>query len=206
MRCLAPFGVALALVGCGEDNGLLLPYASELVAFSPGPGAGFGQDALPDVVLGPPVGGGATTGSIDVLSLGVGGSVILGFATPILDGPGPDFVVFENAFFVGGNPDRVFAELGRVSVSSDGETWRPYPCESDAAIENRTTCAGWRPTLRYEPAAVLPVDIALTGGDPFDLADVGLAEASFVRIDDLATEGEAPTAGFDLDAVGIVHR
>ncbi|MEO1338440.1 MAG: cell surface protein, partial [Myxococcota bacterium] len=108
--------VALAFVGCGDESEPSLPYATEVVSFEPGPGAGFGQAGLPEVVLGPPMGLGVGAGSIDVLSLGVGGSIVLGFAAPIIDGPGPDFVVFENPFFIGGASDALFAELGRVSV------------------------------------------------------------------------------------------
>ena len=42
------------------------------MSFEPGGNAGFGQDQLPDVVLGPPMGKGTSRGSLDVLSLGVG--------------------------------------------------------------------------------------------------------------------------------------
>ena len=48
-------------------------------------------------------------------------------------------------------------------------------------------------------------DLIGLSGDAFDLAEVGLAEARWVRIRDLGTGGEAPSAGFDLDAVGAVH-
>ena len=37
-------------------------YASELISFEPGPGAGFGQDQLPGIVLGPPDGRGPDAG------------------------------------------------------------------------------------------------------------------------------------------------
>ena len=43
------------------------------------------------------------------------------------------------------------------------------------------------------------------GGDPFDLADVGLSEVRFIRITDLTGEGQSPIAGFDLDAVGLIN-
>ncbi len=183
-----------------------LPYAIEVVSFAPGPGAGFGDDLFPDVVLGPPMGLGETAGSLDVLSLGVGGAIVLAFGEPIVDGPGPDIVVFENPFRISGSSGEVFAELGRVSVSDDGATWTAFPCVADAPADAWGTCAGWRPTLRYDPEVVRPLDPEMTGGDPFDLADIGVDEARFVRIDDLATDGEGPTAGFDLDAVGFVRR
>ncbi len=50
-----------------------------------------------------------------------------------------------------------------------------------------------------------PLDANATGGDAFDLSDLGLGAVSFVRITDLGEDSTAPTAGFDLDAVGAVH-
>jgi len=181
-----------------------LPYASELVEFSPGPNAGFGRDDLPSVVLGPPasVGGG---GSLDVLSLGIGGEIILGFGDrPIGDGDGDDFVVFENAFRIadGGG---VFFELGEVSVSVDGEHWVTFACDPDPAGDAFPGCAGWTPTEPFDPETLVPLDPAVSGGDAFDLADVGLERAEFVRVRDLSTEGAGTSAGFDLDAIGVVH-
>ncbi|MEM7678155.1 MAG: cell surface protein [Myxococcota bacterium] len=193
----------VAAVGCGADGNLALPYATEVVSFEPGPGAGFGQDDLPEVVLGPPIGLGVNAGGLDVLSLGVGGTIVLGFDDAIVDGPGADFVVFENPFFVGGDSEQIFAELGRVSVSADGESWQHFGCEPSGPPP-WPGCAGWRPTRRFDPA-VLPLDPDESGGDPFDLADVDLALVRFVRIEDLSSEGEGTTAGFDLDAVGVVH-
>jgi hypothetical protein len=52
---------------------------------------------------------------------------------------------------------------------------------------------------------VLPLDPKLTGGNAFDLEDLGLERARYVRITDLATKATANTAGFDLDAVGVIH-
>jgi hypothetical protein len=46
----------------------------------------------------------------------------------------------------------------------------------------------------------------LTGGDAFDLAALGLVEVGYVRIQDLGLGGEAPSGGFDLDAVAVVHN
>src|SRR5262245_61089406 len=42
-----------------------LPYVVSVESFSPGEGAGFNQDLLPDVVLGPPQGKGTGQGSLD---------------------------------------------------------------------------------------------------------------------------------------------
>jgi hypothetical protein len=189
--------------GCDAD-GPASRTASCVVSFEPGEGAGHGQDALPDIVLGEPRGGGVAQGSLDVLSLGRGGSIVVGFGGgAIVDGPGPDLLVFENAFYVGGDPTHPFAELGEVSVSDDGETWSTFPCRTDAyPFEG---CAGWHAVLASPDAGVSPFDPAVAGGDPFDLADLGLASARFVHVRDLGEDTMAPFAGFDLDAVAIVN-
>jgi hypothetical protein len=184
-----------------------LPYAREVVSFELGEGAGFGEDELPDVVLGPPDGRGVLSGSLDVLSLGKAGNIVLGFGElDMVDGDGADFVVFENAFWPGGDATLVFAEPGEVSVSDDGVEWHTFPCDAEGDGAGRFAgCAGWSPALEYDPSADVPLDPDVTGGDAFDLADVGLARARFVRITDVSLAGSAPSAGFDLDAVGIVH-
>ena len=48
------------------------------------------------------------------------------------------------------------------------------------------------------------MDPESSGGDFFDLAELGLTSARYVRIRDLSGEGAAPSVGFDLDAVGLV--
>ncbi|HRG97417.1 MAG TPA: hypothetical protein PLR99_14285 [Polyangiaceae bacterium] len=186
-------------------------FASRVVSFTPGDCAGFGLPSLPDVVLGPPEGAGATQGGLDVLSLGVGGSIVLSFeADPIVDGPGVDFLVFENAFYAAGRPEAPFAEPATVSVSDDGVTWKSYPCTATSAPYG--ACAGWHPVYSASNNAISPFDVASAGGDPFDLADVGLARARFVRIVDRGL-GVCPpnpekltTGGFDLDAIASVNH
>ena len=148
-------------------------FATRVVSFDPGPCAGFGQQRFPDIVLGPPVGGGDGMGSLDVLSLGTGGEIVLSFEpNAIVDGPGVDFIVFENAFLAAGDPQNPAAELAEVSVSEDGVTWTTFPCTATAYPYG--ACAGWR-TVKSSPRnGISPVNPALAGGDPFDLADVGL--------------------------------
>jgi len=183
-------------------------YASRVESFEPGTGAGYNQDKLPDIALGPPVGKGRQAGSLDVVSLGAGGEIVLGFGElGIFDGPGPDFVVFENPFWPGGDPTQVFYELGEISVSEDGETWQTFPCDSSGDGQgNFAGCAGFTPTLVYDAASLVPLDPAQSGGDAFDLADVGLQRARFVKIRDLETLPPGPPAtGFDLDAIAAIH-
>ncbi len=183
-----------------------LPFATEVVDFQAGDGAGFGASRLPDIVLGPPEGGGEFRGGHDVLSLGRGGSITLGFRPrDCIDGPGPDFVVFENAFRVRGGSGQTFQELGEVSVSEDGESWSTFDCDPGPIGEPQPGCAGWSPVLISGLAASTPLDPDRSGGDAFDLEDLGLERIRYLRIRDVSAVGEAPTAGFDLDSVGLVH-
>ena len=168
-----------------------------------GASAGFGQDKLPCVVMGPPQGGGDLQGSLDVLSLGNGGSITLAFGgQTIVDGPGADFIVFENPFFAGGDPSAVFAELATVSVSEDGITWKTFPC--DAVSPPYGSCAGWHPVYANPGTNIDATDANVAGGDAFDLADLGLSAARFVRITDRVDQVGLAGA-FDLDAVALVH-
>jgi hypothetical protein len=177
-------------------------FADCVVEFEPDPASSFGHADVPDVVLGPP------GGTADVASLGCGGSIVLFFDDPIpVDGPGADLIVFENPF------SNEFPEPGEVSVSDDGLTWSSFNCDP-ATLAG---CAGVSPTLATASNGVDPRDPELAGGDAFDLADLGLSEARYLRIDDRSAEyweprdmsycdpGQAGSGGFDLDAVAIVH-
>lgn len=181
-------------------------YASRVVSFTPGDGATFGADRMPGVVLGPPVGGGDFRGGTDVVSLGAGGEVVIGFDVDIVDGPGDDFTVFENPFAVPGTSDQYWEELGEVSVSLDGVTWTTFACDP-AGARPHTGCAGWSVVYASRDASgTCATDPRVSGGDPFDLARVGVARARFVRVRDLRTQGLAPpSTGFDLDAIAVLH-
>lgn len=180
------------------------PYATRVVSFDPGEGAGFGQDRMPDVVLGPPVGAGDMRGGTDVVSLGRFGRICLAFDdVAIVDGPGPDFIVFENAFYAAGT-STLWAELGEVSVSDDGVTYHTFPCTQQGPPY--TGCAGWNPVYS-RPGGIAPDDVLHAGGDDFDLADIAVTRARFVCIRDLGTQSLAPPAtGFDLDAIVAVNH
>ena len=215
----------IALLGALAGRAAADPFADAVVAYQIGTGGGAGQPAL---VLGPPRGGGAFQGSTDTLSLGLGGWIVLAFTdNVIVDGPGPDFTVFENAFLtrglVTGGP---FAEPGTVSVSADGVHFVAFPCQADTA-PYYPGCAGVYPVFANAgdanaPSPLVPTTTPIadlvgvpvdgftpppgSGGDSFDLAAVGLTAARFVRIDASGLRaGLAGLAGFDLDAVAAVH-
>lgn len=180
-------------------------HASGVADYSPGPGVtpgvGFG---IVDRILGGPRGAGPTAGSLDVLTLGVGGSVTLTFdaggrSRRIVDGPGPDLIVFENAMYVAGDPTRCFGELAFVEVSTDGvrfarlpsRSLTPAPVSPYGAINpaDVTGLAGAHPTLaNVDTNTVDPFDPPAAGGDAFDLAELAddpMVVAGLVRLNDI---------------------
>ncbi|HYS78948.1 MAG TPA: hypothetical protein VEO94_08925, partial [Candidatus Dormibacteraeota bacterium] len=189
----------------------------------------------PGIVLGPPGNATPTTGSLSVMSLGHGGQITLEFTdNEIVDGPGPDFIAFENPFFctavplTASDPYSVFAEPGLVEASDDGVDFRMFPYDATALSQVTTLCTdksllqrliglmGITPSftgnytipddpLVFDPAA--PGGVSGHGGDAFDLATVGLGRARFVRITDPNLPIGIPGAseGLDLDSVVALH-
>jgi hypothetical protein len=189
----------------------------------------------PGIVLGPPGNSTPTNGTLTVMSLGRGGSIILEFTdNVVVDGPGADLIVFENPFFctapppTATDPYSVFAEPGIVAVSEDGIDFRTFPydetalsqvvqqCTDRTLIERLRGVMGITPNftgnytvpddpLVFDTAA--PGGISGHGGDAFDLAAVGLARARFIRITDpdLPISLPGSSEGLDLDAVVAIH-
>lgn len=136
-----------------------------------------------------------------VVSLGKGGFIALAFDPPIRDGPGADFIVFENAFRYGSG--QVFDEWMIVSVSQDGRQWVTFPFDSvtGAGLAGRTPtgCTGCSAPVNWQ-------DPAQAGGDAFDLETVGLPWVKYVRLTD-ATHWQAPDRlSADLDGVVAIHQ
>lgn len=209
-------GVALALAvlvpsGVGAD-----PCLDDVVSFTVGQNGGFNAgvggspNLLPDIVLGAPRGLGQTAGSLDVVSLGDGGSITVAFTdNRIVDGPGPDFTVFENPFLAPGLG--IFTEVATVAASADGVNFFTFPHGPDlSGLAGRTPVYANADTNTIDPR-----DPAVSGGDQFDLATIGLASARFLRItdpgmsiDDVGNHFPTPgvgKSGFDLDAVVAIH-
>jgi len=199
------------------------PFVDAVVDVTIGTAGGGGT---PENVLGPPHGAGPFQGSSHTLSLGLGGAITVAFTdNAIVNGPGPDFTVFENAFLLSGVETGVpFAEPASVSVSADGVHWATFPCALDEPPYH-PGCAGVYPVFATEDDPALALVATTTpiadlvgvpfatftppagsGGDSFDLSRVGLAAARFVRVEGgLQRMGLAGLAGFDLDAVAAVH-
>ncbi|MBL0870475.1 MAG: hypothetical protein IBJ18_07870 [Phycisphaerales bacterium] len=130
MVCAA-FLSAMALCSASHADS---PFATRVVSFDPAPGQFVRNPAYNDPLkaLGAPIGGGLFAPANDkVVSLGgFGGSITLGFDSPIVNLPpttpdgfnpiGLDFIVFGNAFYAGSADGQWrFAELVVVEVSRD---------------------------------------------------------------------------------------
>lgn len=162
---------------------------------------------------------GPANGSI--VSLGDEGSAILTFGSPIINGPGFDFAVFEN-----GGPS--FLELGFVEVSSDGINFFRFPAHSQTQTATQIGTFG-------TPSAPFLNNLAGkygSKGTPFDLTDIpdnqllDKNKITHVKVIDVvgsidplyatydshgnAVNDSFPTpfnsGGFDLDAVGVIHQ
>ena len=159
----------------------------------------------------------------EVASLGDGGSVILSFDFPIVNGDGWDFAVFENSF------DDYFLEFAFVEVSSDGKNFFRFDAVS---LTQQTIQVDGFGLLEAEKIHNLAGKYRGGFGTPFDLnelkniSSLNINSISHIKIIDVVgcineeyaqydSQGNIindpwptpfPSSGFDLDAVGVIHN
>ncbi len=207
-----------------KDSSVFINWAKTVVEFNPGP-----QDiaiSLTNLVdFGVPENAlhKAEGNSINVVSLGDGGSIVLGFQYPIKNLAGPDFAVFENSF------SHTFLELAHVEVSTDGVHFVRIPSYSN--IQTASQVASFESTNPTEIHNLAGKYIQ-GYGTPFDLEDIidltgiNLDSINFVKIIDVVgsintlygsydSQGtiindpyptEFSSGGFDLDAIGVINE
>lgn len=164
-----------------------------------------------------------------VVSLGDSGVATLSFPGNIYNGPGYDFAVFENGFINASNDSQSFMELAFVEVSSDGVRFFRFPAQS--AIQNTAQVPGFGVYLYANQVHNLAGKYIGGFGTPFDLEDLqsepglDIYNITHVRIIDVIGDirkhkcydsagriindpypTKFSTGGFDLDAVGVIHR
>lgn len=162
-----------------------------------------------------------------VVSLGDGGTVILRFDPPIIDGPGFDFAVFENGFLHIDSLD--FLELAFVEVSSDGNYFVRFPAVSlTQNLFQNNPFEGLNATRIHNLAG----KYTLGYGTPFDLNELAnhsgldVQHITHIKIIDVVGNIDTlyaskdhqeniindpwptpyPTGGFDLDAIGAIYN
>lgn len=157
-----------------------------------------------------------------VVSLGDGGSATVTFDTPIFDGSGNDFAIFENSF------SDFFLELAFVEVSSDGITFFRFPSTSETQTNTQTGTFGLLdPTEinnlagKYRGQYGTPFDLNELSGSPgLDLQSIshikvidviGTVDSIYASYDNTGNIINDPyptdfsSGGFDLDAIGVIH-
>jgi hypothetical protein len=156
------------------------------------------------------------------VSLGDGGYAVVTFDTPVTNGPGFDFAVFENGL------NDSFLELAFVEVSSDGIHFVRFPAVSNTQTTTQIATFGTvDATLidnfagKYRVLFGTPFDLDVLAGKPdlninrithIRIIDVvGCIQPAFATFDSKDNIVNDPwptpfnTGGFDLDAVGVLH-
>ncbi|MCP3982490.1 MAG: hypothetical protein GY716_24580 [bacterium] len=182
-----------------------------VTAFEPvatNPNSLFGAPFLPGVLLGPPGDSVPLDGSATVAAFGYGGRATVQFQDIVIeDRPGPDFIVFENVFFLdpvpssASDPFRVFAEPGIVEVSADGETWTAFPYDAQALAAAGALSAG----ATIDRALYLDL-VGLAGITPTFSGNWTVPNDP-TQFDDAGTGGVSGAGGdaFDLATVGLTE-
>ncbi len=163
-----------------------------------------------------------------VVSLGDGGTAVLTFAQPIINGTGYDFAVFENGFPFGMD-SLFFLELAFVEVSSDGQHFFRF---TSSSLTDTLTQVDNATGINPKAITNLAGKYIVNYGTPFDLDEmknisgldvnhithvkiidvVGSIDNFFARRDASARKINDPwptpfeSSGFDLDAVGVLHQ
>ncbi len=198
-----------------KDDSRFSAWATKVLSVTYGEGVSSSWQT-PQRALGP-----ATSDTADIVSLGEGGVISVGFDVKIADDDGYDLAVFENGF-----ADN-YLELAFVEVSSDGLNFVRF--DSASLVSASVGAYGTLDPKQFEGLAG---KYRVGFGTPFDLAWlksrpevqsglVNLAQITAVRVVDIVGDGGSrdsfghviydpyPTtgsAGFDLDAVGVLNR
>jgi len=158
----------------------------------------------------------------NTVSLGDEGNATVTFASPIIDGDGFDFAVFEN-----GGP--TYLELAFVEASSDGLHFFRFPAHSQTQTAMQigpfgTPSATYLNNLAGKYSAQYGTPFDLSGLPDADFLDknnithiriidvVGSVDPEFATFDSFgnAVNESFPTpfasCGFDLQAVGVIHQ
>ncbi|MCB0477103.1 MAG: T9SS type A sorting domain-containing protein [Crocinitomicaceae bacterium] len=159
----------------------------------------------------------------DIVSLGDAGEAILVFDSPIVDGPGYDFAVFENSF------SDTYLELATVAVSTDGINFLEFESTSETSLVAQVgPYANLQPEYihnlagKYRGGYGTPFDLnELSGNSSIDLQNirfvkikdcVGSIDPNYGTFDSQGTLINDPfptpweSGGFDLDGVGVIHN
>jgi hypothetical protein len=163
-----------------------------------------------------------------ILSLGDSGVAVVTFNYSIMNGEGPDFAVFENAFANPQNDTMAYLEFAFVEVSSDGVNFFRFPASSKEQATLQVDNFTYEDARKYNNLA----GKYIAGyGTPFDLEELknkpglDVNHVTHVRIVDVVGSVDPlhasydadeniindpypspyPSGGFDLNGIGVIH-
>jgi hypothetical protein len=208
---------ALALSLIGTRHAAASPWAFEVIRYdatgatpgytdaatalgAPSTDTGFGDVSL----INPPF------STAQLVSIGVGGELVVRFESPVTDDPdnpfGLDLIVFGNAFFTHpgtGIIDGFFdADLATIAVSADDVTWHDLPVVAADGLFPTNAFVDTSPPTGFDNASdgtvlsdfTRPVDPSLTAGD-----FTGLGFAAAVAL----YAGSGGGTGVDISSTGL---
>ncbi len=229
------------------------PFADAVKTYAPLSAGAWGSEFAPDNVTGPPWSSlgqsspqtfSPANAKTDVLSLhtrnvtsgqATSGSIVLEFKDNIIElGNGTDFSIFENVFFIRSNPNNRFMEPAIVSVALFEGQWFRFPVDviptTGGTVPDESNPSYFARGFAGRNATTGddPTDPLRSGGDAFDIQELGIPDLTWVRfikiettghnarLDDLGGQPIKHTAttdalsgqgssGFDLDAVSAVN-
>lgn len=207
--------VLLSAFPAGDSD----PWADAVLSYDPGTGHSPGYDT-PSVALGPPArmsgetfGGSCVTPfnpayePDEIVSIGVGGSLVVVFAQPVMDDPGNpfgiDLLVFGNSFFSDaawpqGMVAGLIADGGTIEISDGGVQWFEVPgIEAD----------GLYPTMGFTDAGPYDIEPGLAATDctrPVDPA-ITMRSLQGMSYEELLEQydGSGGGSGIDIGSVGL---
>lgn len=203
------------------------PWADHVVSFNAGTGGSAGFDN-PTTCLGPPerfTGEASAVATVvspfspawgmdELVSIGLGGSIVLSFDEPVRDDAdnpwGIDLLLFGNSGLIDGAyplgmcSGMFGADGGTVEVSADGVTWIPITIEADAPWAT----LGWRDAGPYDATVGnAPTDVVLPVNPSIPPESIiGLDYSSIIEVYAGSAGGTAiDLADTGLDAISYVR-
>ena len=190
------------------------PYATEVVSYAAGTNATSGYTE-PSAALDAPRrrmpgdwGGDLTPFNAEwytgqIVSIGIGGSLVVGFDHQVLDNPagvqyGIDFLVFGNAFYTdtgGGVAGGILAEPVDIAVSQDGIVW--YDIANVTADDEFPTMGYTNTSGPYSADGTIETDYTQAVDSAFLASGKNLAQLQ------VGYDGAGGGTGVDISGTGL---
>lgn len=210
----AALSVNIAARAVGQDE-----FASSVISYAPGSNAATGYTnplsalGAPELLTGEGIDPSVVTPfqpaflPSEIVSIGAGGQLTLGFSPPIVDHPGNpfgiDLIIFGNSFFIDaaypqGVVGGLVADGGTIELSADGTSWISLP---------GLAADGHFPTLAFSDSGAYDSAVGSNATDPCRPVDPALGVDSLIGLSYAelidAYDGGSGGTGVDIKAAGL---